>query len=113
MPTECDSNVLSLPKGPHVLRLYILHCRDGSNYVGLTQNVSNRLEIHNSGRGPKFTARRLPVQLAYQESYATLDEAVRREKQLKGWSRAKKYAFISRDLKSLSKLAACRKNRQV
>ena len=92
--------------------VYILQCRDGSYYVGSTQNVAERLEVHRSGKGPAFTARRLPVRLAHQESFATLEEAVRREKQWKGWSRAKKEALISRDLKLLSELAACRGARQ-
>jgi len=109
---DSESNVLSLSKGASMHSVYILQCADGSFYVGSTQDVSSRLEIHNSGNGPDFTARRLPVRLAYQESFATLDEAVRREKQLKGWSRAKKEALISSDLKLVSKLAACRQTRQ-
>lgn len=88
--------------------VYILQCCDGSYYVGLTQNVAERFDFHSSGQGPSFTASRLPVRLIYQESLATLEEAVRREKQLKGWSRAKKEALVSGDMKSLSDLAACR-----
>jgi predicted GIY-YIG superfamily endonuclease len=91
--------------------VYILECRDGSYYVGSTENVSRRLLVHSSGKGPTFTARRLPIQLIYQESFATLEEAIRREKQLKGWSRAKKEALITGDLKSLAELAACRQAR--
>ena len=109
---ECESNVLSLSKDFLMHFVYILQCCDGSYYVGLTQNVSARLDVHNSGEGPTFTARRLPVRLVYQEACATLEEAVRREKQLKGWSRAKKEALISGNLKSLSELAACRGTRQ-
>ena len=52
--------------------VYILQCRDGSYYVGSTQNVAERLEVHRSGKGPAFTAGRLPVRLAHQESFATL-----------------------------------------
>ena len=88
--------------------VYILQCCDGSFYVGLTQDVSKRLEVHNSGEGPAFTASRLPVRLIYQEYFATLEEAAHREKQLKGWSRAKKEALISGNLKLLSELAGCR-----
>jgi putative endonuclease len=91
--------------------VYILQCRDDSYYVGLTQNVAERVKVHNSGEGPAFTARRLPVRLAFQEAYETMDEAVHREKQLKGWSRAEKEALISGNLKSLSELAACREPR--
>lgn len=88
--------------------VYILLCGDGCYYVGHTQNVSQRLQTHNSGNGPGYTASRLPVRLVYQETLATLEEAVRRERQLKGWSRAKKQALIQGDLKRLSELAACK-----
>jgi len=88
--------------------VYILLCRDGRYYIGLTQNVANRLDVHNSGNGPAFTARRLPVRLVYQESFLTLEEAAQREKQLKRWSRAKKKALISGNLQLLSELSACR-----
>jgi predicted GIY-YIG superfamily endonuclease len=95
-----------------MLFVYVLHCSDGSYYVGLTEDVIERLEVHQSGKGPKYTARRLPVELVYQESFATLEEAVRRERQLKGWSRAKKLALISKNLGQLKALAACRDTRE-
>ena len=76
--------------------VYILVCRDGSYYVGSTQDVSQRLDVHLSGKGPAFAAKRLPVQLVYQESFAAVDEAVRREKQLKGWSREEGSAHFKR-----------------
>ena len=88
--------------------VYILQCSDDRYYIGSTHDVLKRLEVHRSGEGPLFTSRRLPVRLIYQESFATLEEAVRREKQLKGWSRAKKAALVSGNLKSLSNLAAGR-----
>jgi putative endonuclease len=91
---------------------YILQCADGSYYVGSTRDIAKRLEAHASGNGPVFTASRLPVRLIYQEPFSTPEAAVRREKQLKGWSRAKKEALISGDMKSMSELAACRERRQ-
>ena len=109
---DCEANVLSLSKDDLMYFVYILQCCDGSYYVGSTQNIARRLDIHCSGQGPAFTARRLPVRLVYQEPLATREEAVRRERQLKGWSRAKKEAIISGDLKLLSELAACRAARQ-
>jgi putative endonuclease len=86
--------------------VYILQCSDGSYYVGSTQDVLSRVTVHNSGKGPSFTAKRLPVFLVYQESFLTLNEAVHRERQLKGWTHAKKDALISGDrerLRALSK----------
>jgi predicted GIY-YIG superfamily endonuclease len=88
--------------------VYILRCGDGSYYVGSTQDVKARLQVHQSGQGPVFTASRLPVELLYQESFATLEEAVRRERQLKGWSRAKKEALIAGDTRRLQQLASSR-----
>lgn len=88
--------------------MYILKCSDGSFYVGLTHDVAQRLEVHNSKLEPTYTAKRTPVQLVHQESFATLEQAVRRERQLKGWSREKKVALISGDLQRLSGLAVCR-----
>jgi predicted GIY-YIG superfamily endonuclease len=92
---------------------YILQCCDGSYYVGSTEDVSARVAAHSSGNGPKLTARRLPVQLVHKESFTTLDEAIPRERQLKGWSSAKKAPLISQDFKRLSELAACRNRREV
>ena len=50
--------------------VYIPQCSDDSYYVGSTQNVLQRLDVHLSGNGPVFTARRLPVRLIYQEPSA-------------------------------------------
>ena len=94
--------------------VYILRCRDGSYYVGSTHNVETRVRVHHSGQGPAFTARRIPVELVYQESFATLGEAVRRERQLKGWSRAKKEALIAGDkTAALHELAASKSSSDV
>jgi predicted GIY-YIG superfamily endonuclease len=61
--------------------------------------------VHFAGRGPAYTATRLPVTLAYQESFNALDHAVRRERQLKGWTHEKKACLVSGDLKRLKELA--------
>jgi predicted GIY-YIG superfamily endonuclease len=85
---------------------YILKCADGSFYTGHTDNLTERLNRHNTARGPKWTASRLPVRLVYQECYETKESAVRREIQIKKWSRSKKDALIKgkdKKLKSLSK----------
>jgi predicted GIY-YIG superfamily endonuclease len=85
---------------------YILKCADGSFYTGHTNNIIERLCRHNAGRGPKWTACRLPVELAYQEHHENEESAVKRENQIKKWSRSKKKALIqgnAEKLKSLSK----------
>ena len=86
--------------------VYILRCADSSYYVGHTEDVQARVETHNLGQGAAWTAARRPVELLYQESHPNLPSAVRREVQLKKWSRAKKEALIADDrdrLKILSR----------
>lgn len=85
---------------------YILKCVDGSYYVGSTTNLEQRLKEHNNGHGCRFTKLHRPLTLVYTEEFETYPEAFRRERQLHGWSVAKKEALIKGDidvLKALSK----------
>ncbi len=77
---------------PHV---YILRCAGQSYYVGSTRNLENRLWQHSTGLGAKYTSTRLPVELIFAEEYDRIDEAYEREKQVQGWSRAKREALIN------------------
>jgi len=81
--------------------VYILICSDSSYYIGHTNDLKDRIQRHNQGRGSGWTAKRLPVTLAYLEEFVTKDGAVRRETQLKKWSRDKKQALIEGDLERL------------
>ena len=85
---------------PHFV--YILQCSDNSYYVGSTVNLDQRLWQHQQGEGAKYTARRLPVELIYSEEFSRIDEAYRREKQIQGWSRAKREALIRGDFDDVS-----------
>ena len=87
--------------------VYILKCSDNSCYVGHTDNLVQRLKTHNSGQGPVWTASRLPVKLVYQEKHDDQTLAIRRERQIKNWSRAKKEALIAGDLHKLKSLSKC------
>ena len=80
---------------------YMLECSDGSLYVGITQNVAERVKRHNWGVGPAFTARRTPVELVWSELCGGAAAARRREKEIKGWSRERKFALFAGDGKSL------------
>ncbi len=84
---------------------YILRCADGTYYVGSTSDIVARLETHNTGRGPRFTACRCPVKLVYFEPFDTMEAARRREIQLKKWSRAKKEAIIVGNMTHLHELS--------
>ena len=75
--------------------VYIVRCRDGTLYTGYARDPRRRAEAHNSGRGARYTSGRLPVVLAYSESFATKSDALKREWELKRWPRAKKEALIS------------------
>lgn len=73
---------------------YILKCADGSLYTGYTDNIPRRLAVHNSGKGAKYTRSRLPVELAYSESFETKSEAMHRENEIKGMTRSEKLKLI-------------------
>jgi putative endonuclease len=87
--------------------MYILECSDGSYYTGSTNNLELRLEQHQNGEGANHTRKRLPVKLLYVEEFQRIDHAFYREKQVQGWSRAKKEALISGASEELKKLAEC------
>jgi putative endonuclease len=85
--------------------MYILECADGSYYVGSTTDLDRRLQEHQSGLGAKYTSRRLPVKLVYGEEYDRVADAYYREKQVQGWSRAKREALIKGEYETLPALA--------
>ena len=74
--------------------VYILYCSDRSYYVGQTNDLERRLTDHRSGQAAHWTARRLPVVLIYIEIHENRLSAMRRERQIKGWSRAKKERLV-------------------
>lgn len=86
--------------------LYILECGDGSFYVGSTRNLDHRMEQHHSAIGGQYTAKRLPVKLVFFQEFDRIDEAWQREKQVQGWSRAKRLALIEGRLGDLPALSA-------
>lgn len=74
--------------------VYIMRCADGTLYTGYARDPLKRERVHNAGRGAKYTAGRTPVTLVYSEPCETRSSALRRERQLKTWSRARKQALI-------------------
>ena len=86
--------------------MYILKCADGSFYVGSCRNLDQRLWLHDMGEGAEYTKRRRPLKLVYHEEYTNVADAFAREKQVQGWSRAKRTALIESkndDLPELSR----------
>ena len=74
--------------------VYIIQCKDGSFYTGVTLNIKRRFQEHKEGRGGRYTLLHKPFKIIFSESFNTKQEALKREKQLKGWSRKKKENFI-------------------
>ena len=101
-----DKSITVQPYQKHIV--YILKCADGSFYVGSATDIEDRLKRHNSGNGAGFTALRRPVKLVYQEPCKNLGDAVKRERQIKKWSRDKKEALINGELETLKKLSKSR-----
>ena len=75
--------------------MYILKCNNDSYYTGSTIDLEKRLKEHNTGLGSNHTKKYLPVELVYYEIFQRIDQAFYREKQIQGWSRAKKEALIN------------------
>jgi putative endonuclease len=73
---------------------YMLLCADGTLYTGYTRDLDKRVATHNAGKGAAYTRGRRPVELVHAETFATQGEAMRRECELKTWSRARKVALI-------------------
>lgn len=78
--------------------VYMVRCSDGSFYVGITNNPKVRLAQHNLGTDARsYTFTRRPVELVHAFEFREVTDAIGWEKQLKGWSRAKKRALIAND----------------
>ncbi|MBP9885116.1 MAG: GIY-YIG nuclease family protein [Leptospiraceae bacterium] len=90
----------------HKYFVYILECNDKSFYIGVTNNIEERLGQHQEGLDNHcYTFSRRPVSLLYSEEFSYINDAIAREKQLKGWSRKKKLALISGDYDKLRDLS--------
>ena len=86
--------------------VYILLCADNSYYTGVTNDIERRFAEHQTGENPKaYTHKRRPLKLVFCEHFYDVDQAIAFEKQLKGWSRAKKEAYMREDWSALKKLA--------
>ena len=74
--------------------VYIVRCSDNSLYTGYTNNIEARINKHNAGKGAKYTKIRRPVELVYQETYTTKSEALKREYEIKTYTRQQKLKMI-------------------
>ncbi len=74
--------------------VYILQCSDGSLYTGITTDVARRFEEHKKGIGSRYTSSKEAVSVVYTEQLPDRSSALKRESEIKGWTRKKKLAFI-------------------
>lgn len=93
------------PFRDHTVYVYVLRCADRSYYVGSTRKtLDERVGEHNSGVYRGYTYMRRPVELVWSQDFPNAIDAIACERQLKGWSRAKKEALIRGDWKLVSAL---------
>ena len=73
--------------------LYILECRDGTFYTGITNDLFRRLNAHQAGKGAKYTRGRGPITLRYTEACESHSHALHREIEVKKMTRQEKRAL--------------------
>ena len=74
---------------------YIVECADGTYYTGWAIDPEKRVQIHNKGRGAKYTRMRLPVKLVYVEEQPDRVAAMKRERAIKRMTREGKRKLIA------------------
>lgn len=86
--------------------VYILRTSSNTLYIGQTNNLEKRLSEHQSkkGRGAKYTRSFKSLELIYKEEYQTRSEAMKREAQLKSWTKKKKEALVAGNLDLTKKM---------
>jgi putative endonuclease len=76
--------------------VYMVRCSDRTLYTGYTNDLENRLKMHNSGKGAKYVRGRTPVKLIYKKAYRTLSSALKAECAVKRLTRGDKLKMIRR-----------------
>ena len=74
--------------------VYIIQCIDGSLYTGSTNNLEKRFEAHKSGKGAKYTRSHKPKKIVFFKRYGKKTMALRKEREIKNWTRGQKLKFI-------------------
>ncbi len=74
--------------------VYILRCKDGTLYTGITKDIKRREQQHNDGKGSKYTQTRRPVNVVYKEKKMGRANALVREAEIKQYSREKKEQLV-------------------
>jgi putative endonuclease len=77
--------------------VYLLECADNTLYTGITTDVERRLEEHKSSKAANYTRAHKAVKILYTEEHPDRSSALKREAEIKKWSRAQKLTFIARN----------------
>jgi len=77
---------------------YILLCEDNSLYTGISNNMEKRFFAHQNGTGAKYTRSHKPVKIIYSEEFITKSLALKRELEIKNWTRKKKIEQLGLDV---------------
>jgi putative endonuclease len=83
--------------------VYLIRCSDESLYCGTTNNLKNRLEAHNSGKGAKYTRFRRPVELVAASPEMTKSDALKLEYRVKQVPASKKYLELTKEENKMTK----------
>ncbi len=94
-----------------LIYVYILECSDGSYYTGKTPDLDRRLSEHEEGVGGDYTRRRRPIKCVWNDVFPDDAQAFEVERQIKGWTHAKKEALIKGDFDLIRKLARSKEKR--
>lgn len=74
---------------------YLARCSDDSLYAGIAVDPVKRMEVHNAGKGARYTRSRLPIEMVYSETLPDQSSALKREAEVRKWSRQKKEELIA------------------
>jgi putative endonuclease len=74
--------------------LYILECKDGTLYTGITTDVGRRFNEHKNKKGGHYTSAKAVVRVLYTEEHPDRSAASKREAEIKGWTREKKLSLV-------------------
>ena len=74
---------------------YLIGCEDKSIYTGMTNNLEERFRRHKSGKGGHYTMSHKPLKILYCEEFESKKDAMRREAEIKRWTREKKLRLIA------------------
>lgn len=78
--------------------VYVLLCQDGSLYTGASNNLEKRFLDHQNGKGGHYTRSHKPIKLIYSQQLPTKSDALKRESQIKSWSKVKKITILGLDI---------------